>query len=76
MNILHYFKLKPSQREILHLNSGLKNYGLSPEEWTLIPDSKNSYQIINTQEPDFIFRGETKKFHGRRVWKKIVLRSL
>ncbi len=76
MNILQYFKLKPSEREILHLNIGLKSFGLSPEDWSLIPDSKNSYRIVNTSEPDFIFKGETRKLQGRKVWKKIVLQSL
>lgn len=76
MNILQYLTLHPIQRAALHLNLGLKNYGLCPKDWTIIPQKNNCYSIINNEEPNFIFEGEAKTIKGKTTWNRIILKSI
>ncbi len=62
---------------VLNLKVSLSRFGLNPQEWVLIPESKNIFTIRNKAEPSLSLRGQCSRTVSRpAVWTHISLFSL
>ncbi len=58
------------------LLTGLSKFGLNPDDWDLIPDSKNRILIQNKEQQTFRLRGQFRSEKRLLVWSEIELFSL
>ena len=76
MNILQYIQSNKSERDLLHLNNRLKQFGLCPKEWETKHESSNLYRIQNKNDRNFYFNGYTKNVKGSKIWERIYLKNI
>lgn len=76
MNILQYIKSTQSERDLLHLNNRLTQFGLCPKEWEIKHESSNLYRIQNRSDHSFYFNGYTKNLKGNKIWQRIYLKNI
>lgn len=76
MNILQYIKSNKSERDLLHLNNNLKQFGLCPKEWEIKHENANLYRIQNRNDHSFYFNGYTKNLKGSKAWQRIYLKNI
>lgn len=64
--------------EYLQLQSSLSQFGLSPNDWDIIPKRNDFILIKNKTESDFYFIGKTmRKKNSQNIdWKFITLAGL
>ena len=58
------------------LKSQLSQFGLNPNDWSIVKQKENRYQITARNDKSFSFTGITKQKLGKKVWQKIELISL
>ncbi len=67
-----------NSRQYTQLQTGLSEFGLSPNDWSLEPKDNNFMLIKNKSEKNFYFIGKTtvKKNSEQLDWQFITLASL
>lgn len=62
---------------LLKLNKDLKEFGLNPSEWSLVPQNECKYQVISNSDFNFRFVGEaTSAENGLAKWKMLSIESI
>lgn len=62
------------QQQIKELKQDLKSFGLNPQDWKLVQESRRLYRIKSTHDSSFTFIGSRSPKRNR--WDKIEIASL
>ena len=73
MIILHDFADETKNPDNERLHSALSDFGLCPNDWTLVQKSNVLYVIQNTIEPSFHFIGYVNVERSHKKWNFIQL---
>lgn len=60
--------------DLTELQQDLKHFGLNPEDWQVVGETKKTYRILNETDPQFSFKGI--KVTNKNSWEKIEFFSL
>lgn len=62
---------------LLKLNKDLREFGLNPDEWILVPKNECKYGVISVSDSKFRFIGETTSTkEGFPKWVTLTVESL
>ncbi len=64
------------RRDLKSLERDLRNYGLNPQDWKVVREKPNFYQVQALEDQDFMFRGRVVRKGLRLAWKKLELASI
>lgn len=58
------------------LNLQLKDFGLHPQDWVLLGETKKKIKIQHKEEDTFFFIGDVENQKGKLYWRTIQLAGL
>lgn len=62
--------------KLISLQGQLTQFGLNPNDWSLVRQAKNRYHIQAKTDKNFAFAGLTQIKKGKLAWQKLELISL
>lgn len=66
----------PMEAQIQNLQSGLKEFGLNPDDWWVQPTNDNEFLIYSKFDGDFVLHGNITEDQNLLRWERLQVISL